>query len=363
MNRDSASQKYLLCRPEGGLNDILCQVHKCYSYAKRWNRALIIDTNYPGSVSFKEKFSTYFNTKETDIFLDTAGLDLLESMSVHPSFLKGRINTYKIEWNNIINNFVDYKTQQPLNLKFDKDYTEQLIVHHGAGGGEKSVKVFDWLKLNQVILEELTFRIDKIGNKYTAIHIRHTDYQTDYKIRIQTLAKKIIGPVFIASDNIEVIGYCIQAFGNARTYTFSRLPDQAGKRIHIDHIDHGLLPFEANKDAIADLFTHVLSDRLYFFNIKSEGKRVRYSGFSRLAKNLRFFGRYLLSIENITDPVHSPSVKLSGRGINPIALNFWKIMRKVTIYADSFPNLARARFTARVFQRIAYSIIRREKNV
>lgn len=290
------TRRFLLCRPEGGLNDMLCQVQKCYSYAKRWKRILIIDTNYTGSTSFKDKFSNYFNTKETDVYLDTDEFTALESMSLYPGFLQGRINTYKIEWNISVNNFVDCTTQQSLKLNFDKDFTEQVVLHHSAGGGEKSVRAFAWLRLNQIMLDELSIRIEKIGNRYTAIHIRHTDYKTDYKKRIQSLARKIAGPVYIASDNKEVIAYCVQVFGKARTHTFSRLPKQAGKRIHIDDAEDGLLPFDMNKDAIADLFTLALSEKLYFFQIQANNNKNKYSGFSRLAKNIHLSNLFISAI-------------------------------------------------------------------
>ena len=44
--------KYLLCRPGGGLNDNLCVIQKCIEYSKRFNRILLIDTNYNNTYKF-----------------------------------------------------------------------------------------------------------------------------------------------------------------------------------------------------------------------------------------------------------------------------------------------------------------------
>jgi hypothetical protein len=54
--------KYLLCRPLGGLNDILCQIYNCYGYCLRNNRILMIDTEY--NSFFGKSFDTYFSFNE-----------------------------------------------------------------------------------------------------------------------------------------------------------------------------------------------------------------------------------------------------------------------------------------------------------
>lgn len=248
------TMRILLCRPEGGLNDMLCQIQKCYKYAKRWKRVLIIDTNYAGANSFKDKFSKYFHTNDSDVYLDADKFETLELMQVHPSFLQGRVNTYRAEWSTGDDDFIDTQSKKPLKLSFKSDHPEQLLVHHGAGGGEKSVRAFSWLKLNTNLLDEITWRIKRIGEMYTGIHIRHTDYKTDYQNRVLTLAKTITGPVYIASDNRDVINFCSNVFGKQSTFNFSKLPTTPGKIIHIDTPDEGISFYDLNKDAIADLF-------------------------------------------------------------------------------------------------------------
>ena len=44
-NKLVKNKKYILCRPVGGLNDIFCQIEKCWQYAEKYNRILIVDTD------------------------------------------------------------------------------------------------------------------------------------------------------------------------------------------------------------------------------------------------------------------------------------------------------------------------------
>jgi hypothetical protein len=58
------TERYLLCRPHGGLNDTLCQIEKCWKYALKSDRVLIIDTRNSG---LHADFSEYFEAKEKSL--------------------------------------------------------------------------------------------------------------------------------------------------------------------------------------------------------------------------------------------------------------------------------------------------------
>src|SRR5947209_3468047 len=57
-----SKDRLLLCRPQGGLNDMLCQIEKCCQYADRVGRTVIVDTDYARSApaTFKDHLSKYF---------------------------------------------------------------------------------------------------------------------------------------------------------------------------------------------------------------------------------------------------------------------------------------------------------------
>ena len=64
-------EKFLLCRPQGGLNDTLCQIELCWRYAARFNRTLIIDARKSG---LHADFSEFFQQKKASnkILLDVS---------------------------------------------------------------------------------------------------------------------------------------------------------------------------------------------------------------------------------------------------------------------------------------------------
>jgi hypothetical protein len=37
--------RWVLYRPRGGLNDMLCHVEKCWAYAEKFSRRLVVDVN------------------------------------------------------------------------------------------------------------------------------------------------------------------------------------------------------------------------------------------------------------------------------------------------------------------------------
>jgi hypothetical protein len=60
----SPVNKYLLCRPTGGINDIFCQIEMCWDYAEKYNRNLIIDTT--NHLSLMANFSDFFSPLNRD---------------------------------------------------------------------------------------------------------------------------------------------------------------------------------------------------------------------------------------------------------------------------------------------------------
>jgi hypothetical protein len=51
------NDRFVLCMPAGGLNDVLCQIEKCWRYAERHGRKLVIDTAKTGLL---DSFDQYF---------------------------------------------------------------------------------------------------------------------------------------------------------------------------------------------------------------------------------------------------------------------------------------------------------------
>src|SRR5258706_14784819 len=85
----------LLCRPCGGLNDILSQIDNACRYAELTGRIVVVETDSPSAMHFKDAFSNYFISKQPYLRLSAAHhKHLFDTLDVYPKCLFGRVNSY-----------------------------------------------------------------------------------------------------------------------------------------------------------------------------------------------------------------------------------------------------------------------------
>lgn len=278
--------KYLLCRPQGGLNDILVQIEKCCQYGDRFGRKVVVDTAYKYSYNFHEKFSTYFESKDENIVLDaTEYLQGFESLSVYPHCLQGKLNEYNAYWKDINSNFVIAEGELTIPTGFDLNiaFKEDLLVHHQVGGGHQSSLLGRRFKLTQSMFDELVHRLDLIGGEFDAAHVRHTDMQSNYSEAIDKLQTLNFTKLFLATDNKVILEIFRNAFPDKNIISFSHLPEIDGQPIHFGNTS---VPISiANKEAILDLFTLTFAKTLTLCRAL-DVSYSEYSGYSMLAKSL-----------------------------------------------------------------------------
>ena len=292
--------RYLLCRPGGGLNDILSEIGKCVAYGKAYNRLVIVQTNSQDQWTINDEFSNYFTSTNDQLMLSSKTVShSFDNLTVFPNFLKGRVNSYKK---------ADLRQEghgNVIGFDLNKNYSEQLLVHNSAGHRKKrnALIAFSQLQLDQRILNKLDGRLHMLGKSYQAFHIRHTDYKTDFESQVLKLAPKIHGQVFLATDNRSVVSFFESAFGKDQILTFSKLPEQEGKPLHyfneLDDIQ------TKNDDAILDLLTLCLAKKYYLFPRAGSTRLLfaHYSGFSSLAARLRFSPQLLQ--QHLPSELHS----------------------------------------------------------
>ncbi len=282
MNRN----RLLLCRPQGGLNDILCQIGKCCDYAEKFDRTVVVDTNCHCTEFFKDSFSRYFVSTDACLVLDPAEIHIdVDSVEVHPQFITGQVGTYTARFEPRVRNFVDKETGQLLSFDFTKDYPQPLLVHHASGRNSFATTALSRLRVRDNIVGVLRERVREIGASYTGLHIRNTDYNTEFEPKIALLKGKINGPVFVATDNRDTLAHCKCAFGEERVHSFARLPVVAGETLH--HLSGYTDAYQRNVDAILDLLVLALAKDFYIFELMQNRLGHRVSGFSELAANLR----------------------------------------------------------------------------
>lgn len=297
------SKKYVLSRPDAGLNDILCQIEMAYQYARQTDRIVVVDTGYKYKTYFHDKFSNYFSSLDDRLVLDPDFLqDSFDSMTVVPSTLKGRLNSYIPQWDQSYGNYIDAETGVPLLFDLTNDYEEDILVRQTCGGNDLSILALQKLVLRESIINYLHQRIDAIGRPFSAIHIRNTDYQTDYRHVVDQMVGSILLPVFVATDSLSCRQFCQTAFGRQNVIFFSDLPED---ELPIHYGSNFRSPFERNVEAILDLMTLSLANEYYKIPIRTEDGVEKYSGFSDLAENLMKNSGVLVSLLGKTNSAAS----------------------------------------------------------
>lgn len=279
----STRARYLLCRPEGGLNDQLNQIAKCVRYGREVGRLVLIDSARCG---FGESHHYYFRSTSTGIVNDSSrSRNLLQPlMEVEaPACLSRMSFDYRVEYDDRFGNFVESSTRAPLAADFSRDYADTLVLHHACGGGVLGVDALADFELAPAVREIALRRRKSLPDVYFALHIRHTDYRTNYTSVFDDLSKNEIFaarhiPIYLATDNPEVVRDARKIF-DVPVFNFSCLPPADGGL----HNTNQLPKFVVNTDSICDLMLLALGNG-FFAPPMVQGS---YSGFSVLAQQLR----------------------------------------------------------------------------
>lgn len=276
----TAEPRFLVCRPRGGFNDTLCEIEKCWRYAEATQRRLIIDSRRSG---LHDDFWRYFKARDAFVHILAKLGDEGSDHDVMPRAVAGQLNAYVAEYDESVCNFVEQHTRQRLTFDFSVDHASRILVHEQCWFGEF---VSPYCVARISLSDEARIRVNEAlsvlgGGAYTAIHIRNTDYRTDYPAFLNTIKSSITHEkVLICSDDFEVFSYAADLFKDKLVIRLSRFADNGGVPLH-SAARHD--QFADNVDLLADLLGLALSDQLMFTNVQS---MPRASGFSMLAHAL-----------------------------------------------------------------------------
>lgn len=279
------NRKLLLCRPDSGLCDILCQIGVTSQYAEATGRLNVIDTNFTNSRHFRDDFSRYFISLDKNLVLDIgAHAELVDRLDAFPEPLTGRISSYVPEYDYNARHYYDVGSGAPLKLDFTRDHGAALVLHHGASRFGDPIEALRRMRIHPALRELILQRCAKIGAPYRGLHIRATDYSTDYRRRLEESRANISGPIFLATDNAEVVDHVREIFPDQPVHSFTRFQREPGKPLHFRPSDDDV--WDVNCDAIADLIMLAMGKSLIFFPLEPNIFGATHSGFSLLALGL-----------------------------------------------------------------------------
>jgi hypothetical protein len=195
----------VVCRPLGGLNDMLNQVERCREYAAQHRYRLIVDTQGCAGSCLPLPFGRVFQ-------LQNCGCVALTSLSTDEQSLLNRMETWPAKFEGIMHKRVP---REPLPIDFGAPPSAPLMVHMMNGGGTRSHKLIKRRQLSvspafladhAVRWQALVRGVRSLG-AYEAVHIRHTDYKTPgYAALLESVfADEGVSCALVCSDNAGVL--------------------------------------------------------------------------------------------------------------------------------------------------------------
>lgn len=265
--------KYLLCRPIGGLNDTLCQIQKCWEYAERTKRTLILDTSRS---CFRGDLSDYFQPRipldRVEFKLTPQRLSALSALACFPTEVQGQLGSYK--------------PTKPGHITFDfrRSYRENVLVHEKGGGGIASFFALQRLITSPQIRSFVRERLKHLGDDYFAVHIRNTDYKTDYKSFFSSISREVERHrLLVCSDDANIVAFAKTYFTSSLVLSSSGVTDTGGRPLHLGSSSAD--PRKQALDMIVDLFALGRSAKLFLTPLE-KNRAAEISGFSMLAQHL-----------------------------------------------------------------------------
>ncbi|MEM1427888.1 MAG: hypothetical protein AAGG09_00365 [Pseudomonadota bacterium] len=238
--------RLLICVPRGGLNDTLCQIGKCWTYAERWNRKLFIDPALGGLFGFL--WDVFEEQPYTAAFRDSvivrdraAAMALADGRPIRPACLapyygKSARNARYAEFDSEQFRFVHIGTREPTSFDLHRNYPEDVLVHHDCGGGTESVGVLHRIRLKPEIRDEVLARMTHLPKQYVSVHVRSTDLTSDYKRFFELFKDQLADRnVLVCSDNQAVIDHAQAVLTSSAVYTNETRRSTTGEEIHHAH--------------------------------------------------------------------------------------------------------------------------------
>jgi hypothetical protein len=286
------NNKYLLCRPRGGLTDQLCSAGDCLRYAINTGRRLIIDTSHYGL--FDSIWNYVYIVSGNDYFDLTLSYRDLDTLSVFPIELNGRISSFSAILRDGDRFISDELTGVPVTFDFDRDYNEALLVHEQGrvfGPDLKASFFLSFLRVQPWLRTIILSRLSMLPEDYFAVHIRNTDYRVpELESRLSLLSKQIPAGsvVLVCSDNESVFASCRSIFFSHRLFRVSTTVSIDGLPLHGRILTDRL---RINVDVFTDLFGLAFAKQSFYLPVISvlpDGRSVLLnSGFSILASTLQ----------------------------------------------------------------------------
>lgn len=267
-------EKYLLCRPEGGLNDVLNQVAVCFQYCLKYDRVLVIDTI--NTKTFREPFTDYFMLDHPALkwlpdpspFLAAAAEQRLSLFPPCARLVHGDEQPHYASGNYVVLN-------QRITFDFTQAYPHDILVHHQCGRAPQVPREFlQTLRLRPALCEAVKTRWRSLPKPYASVHLRNTDMKCAMESLLPAI-RRLRGNVFLATDSAKT-QRLVQELLPGRLH-ITEIPDFDDRALHLERV-FGQAKTNINTGAIIDVILLALARNLHLGTARS--------GYAILARQL-----------------------------------------------------------------------------
>ncbi len=267
--------KYLLCRPEAGLNDMLRQLSICVDYCLLHDRILVIDT--ASTNVFSAPFADYFSLDIDGLTVRLAPEDFLDfaeanQLSIYPPVGKLRHGTERLRYDPELKNTC--LGDVLLTFDFTREYAEDILLHHQSGGGPPTDRLMRGMRVSPRLAADFRQRWSALPKPYIGIHIRDTDKKSSFET-VQPVLERVSGTVFLATDSAAAQQRAARL--RPAGLFMSEIPDCGGAPIHYRSVSPEQ-KMTNNTTAVVDLLLLAFAEKIYVSTTES--------GYSRLALRL-----------------------------------------------------------------------------
>lgn len=280
-SKTNSTERWLICRPRGGLNDVLCQIENCWQYAERFDRTLVVDTARSNlAAAFSEFFEPLDHTKAVVFSADEDLIEKMNEAGCFPASAQGRLWDYSDARNSKYHD-VEPSSVAGLSFDFEQDYAEQVLLLYKSGGGIRSFELLNRVRFAPKLAEIVSERTRHLTFDYAAIHVRNTDLRTDYHRFFRRISNRVRDrPLLVCSDDSGVLSDAKSFFTTCNVFTVSTIPQTNGLPVHHPtSLDSAEEMTKSTIGAFVDLIALGKATRYYY----TCSDRLYPSGFSRLA--------------------------------------------------------------------------------
>lgn len=280
-------QKIVLCVPQGGLVDVFTQIDRCWEYAERYQRQLIVDTSRRKLVgAVFELLVAKDPTANVELKLPDSFSAQVKSMSILPRGFSLTESVRQIE-----GKLVWGENDEAVTFDFSEDHPEDLLVHWQSGGGRyRALSRFQLAGHNVELIKK---HLLDLPPDYDSLHVRNTDYKTDYFEPLVHLASRRTDvPLVVCSDSNVVLDSARKIVSQRPVMTFPNHPIDLGRPLHRDFDDYPGSSDPVMRTSAHRLFAEILTltgARTFYLCPVTKAYpngTPRFSGFSRMLEFL-----------------------------------------------------------------------------